>query len=191
VAAGLVTCVLTPEQTEGPFYVAGEKVRRNITEGRPGTPLTLRLKVVNASNCKAIKNAAVDIWHTDALGVYSGVQGSSGTFMRGNPANRRQTGSRSSRRSIPVGTTAEPCTSTSRCTSPATSSTRGSSTSRTPSPTACTPTRRTRAVPGRDTRNAADSIYRNGGSKFGARAAPQGGAGYVASLTMGVYTLLI
>jgi len=83
VASGLVTCVLTPEQTEGPFYVAGERVRRNITEGRPGTPLTLRLKVVNASNCRAIKNAAVDIWHTDALGVYSGVQGSSGTFMRG------------------------------------------------------------------------------------------------------------
>jgi protocatechuate 3,4-dioxygenase beta subunit len=83
VATGLVTCVLTPEQTEGPFYLAGEKVRRNITEGRPGTPVTLRLKVVNVSNCKPIKNAAVDIWHTDALGVYSGVQGSSGTFMRG------------------------------------------------------------------------------------------------------------
>src|SRR5215203_3700985 len=57
VASGAVTCVLTPEQTEGPYYIDGEKLRRNITEGRPGTPLTLRLKVVNASSCKAIRGA--------------------------------------------------------------------------------------------------------------------------------------
>ena len=84
VASGALTCVLTPELTEGPFYLPGERVRRNITEGRPGTPLTLKLKVVNASTCRAIKGAAVDIWHADAGGTYSGVQGSAGTtFMRG------------------------------------------------------------------------------------------------------------
>ena len=32
VAAGAVSCILTPEQTEGPYYIAGEKLRRNITE---------------------------------------------------------------------------------------------------------------------------------------------------------------
>jgi len=83
VASGAVSCVLTPELTEGPFYVAGEKVRRNIAEGRPGAALRLRLAVVNASTCKPIKGAAVDVWHCDALGAYSGVQGSSGTYMRG------------------------------------------------------------------------------------------------------------
>jgi protocatechuate 3,4-dioxygenase beta subunit len=83
VASGEISCVLTPELTDGPFYVSSAKVRRDITEGRPGTPLTLRLKVVNASTCKPIKGAAVDVWHTDALGAYSGVQGNSGTFMRG------------------------------------------------------------------------------------------------------------
>ena len=84
VATGAVACVLTPEMTEGPYYLPGEKVRRNITEGRPGTPLTLKLKVVNVSTCKAIKGAAVDIWHADAGGTYSGVQDSVGTtFMRG------------------------------------------------------------------------------------------------------------
>src|SRR5204863_6489132 len=62
---------------------AGEKLRRDIREGRPGTTLNLRLKVVNASNCRQIKGAAVDIWRTDALGVYSGVQSNAGTFMRG------------------------------------------------------------------------------------------------------------
>ena len=42
-AGDSVSCVLTPEQTEGPYYIAKEKLRRNITDGRPGTPLTLRL----------------------------------------------------------------------------------------------------------------------------------------------------
>jgi len=85
VASGAVRCVLTPEQTEGPFYIENEKVRRNITDGRRGTPLTLRATVVDASSCKPIKGAAVDIWHCDAGGVYSGFgQGaSSRTFLRG------------------------------------------------------------------------------------------------------------
>ena len=85
VASGEITCVLTPEQTDGPYYIADEKVRRNITEGKPGTPLSLRAFVVDASTCKPIKNAAVDIWHADAGGVYSGFgQGADNrTFMRG------------------------------------------------------------------------------------------------------------
>jgi protocatechuate 3,4-dioxygenase beta subunit len=85
VASGAVSCVLTPELTEGPYYVPSEKVRRNITEGKPGTRLDLRLTVVDASTCKAIKSAVVDIWHADALGVYSGAVASNpGTnFMRG------------------------------------------------------------------------------------------------------------
>jgi protocatechuate 3,4-dioxygenase beta subunit len=85
VASGAVKCVLTPEQTEGPYYIPNEKVRRNITEGRPGTVLALRLTVVDASTCRPIKGAAVDVWHADASGVYSGFgQGAaSRTFMRG------------------------------------------------------------------------------------------------------------
>jgi protocatechuate 3,4-dioxygenase beta subunit len=85
VASGAVKCVLTPEQTEGPYYIDGEKLRRNITEGRPGTPMLLRAFVVNAATCKAIKGATVDIWHADAGGVYSGFGQGSGnrTFMRG------------------------------------------------------------------------------------------------------------
>ena len=83
VATGAVTCVLAPELTEGPYYLAHERVRRNITEGKPGTPLRLNLKVVSTSSCKPIKGAAVDIWHADASGVYSGVAGNTGTFLRG------------------------------------------------------------------------------------------------------------
>src|SRR5438132_2705299 len=85
VASGEVSCVLTPEQTEGPYYIANEALRRNITEGRPGVPLSLRAFVVSASTCKPIKAAAVDIWHADAGGVYSGFGSgaASRTFMRG------------------------------------------------------------------------------------------------------------
>jgi protocatechuate 3,4-dioxygenase beta subunit len=82
--SGAVQCVLAPEQTEGPYYVAGEKVRRDITEGRPGAALALRLSVLNVATCKAIKNATVDIWHCDAGGVYSKFgAGAGANFLRG------------------------------------------------------------------------------------------------------------
>jgi protocatechuate 3,4-dioxygenase beta subunit len=85
VESGAVQCVLTPELTEGPYYIAGEKVRRDIRESHPGTLLTLRLRVLDASTCKPIKGAAVDIWHADAAGNYSGfgAGASSRTFLRG------------------------------------------------------------------------------------------------------------
>jgi protocatechuate 3,4-dioxygenase beta subunit len=85
VESGAVSCVLMPELTEGPYYIPGEKLRRNITDGRPGTPLILRLAVVDVSTCKPVRGAAVDIWHADAAGNYSGFASGSGsrTFMRG------------------------------------------------------------------------------------------------------------
>ncbi len=79
-------CVLTPEQEEGPFYIDLAQVRRDIVENRLGVPLTLALTIVDADTCEPIRNAAVDIWHCDALGVYSGEpsEDSEGeTFLRG------------------------------------------------------------------------------------------------------------
>jgi protocatechuate 3,4-dioxygenase beta subunit len=81
VAEGLVSCVLAPESTEGPFFLPGDKVRKNVTEGKPGTPLTLKLTVLDVSTCKAIKGAAVDIWHCDAAGTYAAATNK--TFLRG------------------------------------------------------------------------------------------------------------
>ena len=79
-------CVLTPAQDEGPFYIDLARVRRDIVEDRPGVPLALALTVVDAGSCEPIRDAAVDIWHCDALGVYSGEpsEGSAGTtYLRG------------------------------------------------------------------------------------------------------------
>jgi protocatechuate 3,4-dioxygenase beta subunit len=81
--ATTVDCILSPEQTEGPYYIDLDRVRSDITEGRPGAPLRLRIGVVDGDSCEPIGDAAVDVWHCDASGVYSGVQGDDGTFLRG------------------------------------------------------------------------------------------------------------
>src|SRR5688500_15732840 len=73
-------CILSPEQTEGPYYVDNDLVRSDITEGREGVPLDVRLTVQDATSCEAIEDATVEVWHCDALGEYSGVHGSEGNF---------------------------------------------------------------------------------------------------------------
>ena len=71
------SCVLTPELTQGPFYLADELIRVDITEGRPGVPLKLRIGVSDVNACTPLANAAVHVWHCDAHGFYSGVNANS------------------------------------------------------------------------------------------------------------------
>ena len=66
-------CTPTVAQTEGPYYLNLNLLRRDITEGRPGMPLTLRIQVVDSIRCAPLAGKAVDLWHADASGVYSGV----------------------------------------------------------------------------------------------------------------------
>lgn len=90
--AGLIStdvCMLSTEVTEGPFYIDPKLLRADITEGKPGLPMQLRLQVVTA-DCAPVAGARVDVWHCDALGVYSGVddRGEGGdttgqSFLRG------------------------------------------------------------------------------------------------------------
>jgi protocatechuate 3,4-dioxygenase beta subunit len=85
-ATSVPGCVLTPEQEEGPFYIDLAQVRQDIVEDRHGVPLALTVAIVDSKTCKSIRNAAVDIWHCDALGIYSGEpsEGSVGkTYLRG------------------------------------------------------------------------------------------------------------
>ena len=73
-----------PELTEGPYYLDLDLVRSDITEGGPGLPFDLRVDLVDAGSCEPLEGAAVDVWHCDAEGAYSGVQGAEGeTFCRG------------------------------------------------------------------------------------------------------------
>ncbi|MGJ4939891.1 intradiol ring-cleavage dioxygenase [Bradyrhizobium sp. HKCCYLS1011] len=64
-------CILTPQSEEGPYYLDPKLVRADITEGRPGVPLSFRLRVIEAGACTPIAGARVDIWHCDARGLYS------------------------------------------------------------------------------------------------------------------------
>lgn len=65
-------CTLMAEQEVGPYYVTGEMLRSDISEGKPGFPLELKIMVLDARTCQPLANAAVDVWHADALGLYSG-----------------------------------------------------------------------------------------------------------------------
>jgi protocatechuate 3,4-dioxygenase beta subunit len=187
VAAGLVTCVLTPEQTEGPYYIAGDKVRRTITEGRAGVALTLRLTVVDASTCKPIKGAAVDVWHCDAAGIYSGVEAQNTvgqTFLRGIQKTNAN--------GLATFQTIYPGWYRGRTVHIHVRVHIGGNIVHTGQlyfPDAVTDTVYERAPyssrPGRDTRNAPDNVYRNGGSKS-LMTVKRSGAGYVASVAMGV-----
>src|SRR5262245_28222860 len=65
-AASTGSCVVTPEETAGPYPDHLGMVntpaffRQDITEGRSGLPVTLALTVVNANkNCAALAGAAV------------------------------------------------------------------------------------------------------------------------------------
>ncbi|KZL87508.1 intradiol ring-cleavage dioxygenase-like protein [Colletotrichum incanum] len=71
--AGSGACMLTPEQTEGPLYVKGEEVRRELTEGERGVKMTIDIQVVDVRTCQPVTNAAVDFWSANSTGVYGGV----------------------------------------------------------------------------------------------------------------------
>ena len=91
-AASEDACILTPQAEEGPYYLDPKMVRAEVTEGKPGVPLALRLRVIEAGSCTPITGARVDIWHCDARGIYSAFPGqgdahnidqSGKTFLRG------------------------------------------------------------------------------------------------------------
>jgi protocatechuate 3,4-dioxygenase beta subunit len=71
---GAGVCTIMPEATEGPFYFDPGLERQDITEGKQGIELTVRLQAVDTS-CRPLPGARVDIWHCDAEGHYSGYPG--------------------------------------------------------------------------------------------------------------------
>jgi protocatechuate 3,4-dioxygenase beta subunit len=86
----LGTCKLTPTKIAGPTAIAEQLVRRDMSEGRPGQPMRLGLRVLDGS-CRPVDGAAVEVWHADVAGDYSAVHDTGGrkdegpgtTFLRG------------------------------------------------------------------------------------------------------------
>ncbi|MCI0395690.1 MAG: intradiol ring-cleavage dioxygenase [Chloroflexi bacterium] len=74
-------CVVRPELTEGPYFVDVALDRSDIRSD-PATgvvkegallALTFNVSQVSNGNCSPLPGVVVDIWHCDALGVYSAV----------------------------------------------------------------------------------------------------------------------
>ena len=142
---------------------------------------------MNASTCKPIAGAAVDIWHCDAGGVYSGFgQGSSSrTFMRGIQ--------RTNAKGVATFRTVYPGWYTGRTVHVHVKVHLGGRVVHTGQlyfQDALTDVVYRRSPyssrPGRDTRNAADSVFRNGGKRSMLRVR-RSGTGYVGTIAMGVH----
>jgi protocatechuate 3,4-dioxygenase beta subunit len=78
----LPSCVVRPDMTEGPYFVDEmlnrSDIRSDPTDGtvKDGLPLILKINVSQVGNdaCTPLSDAQVDVWHCDALGVYSDAQ---------------------------------------------------------------------------------------------------------------------
>jgi protocatechuate 3,4-dioxygenase beta subunit len=83
-------CIVTPEQTEGPYFsdlrLLRSDIRSDPADGsvRQGIPLslTLRVQAITGGRCAPIAGAIVDLWHCDAKGMYSDAR-DSGADTRG------------------------------------------------------------------------------------------------------------
>ncbi|KAI0121088.1 Intradiol ring-cleavage dioxygenase [Xylariales sp. AK1849] len=92
VFANNASCVLSPEETEGPYYVSGEYIRSNIAEDQGGIPLTVDVAVFDVETCEPVSNIWFEVWHCNSTGVYAGVP-SGGNFSSA-PENLNNTFSR-------------------------------------------------------------------------------------------------
>lgn len=71
--ASSTTCTATCQATAGPCYLVSTvpPTRLDISEGSDGLPVRLSFKLLNP-DCTPLVGASVEIWHTNAEGVYSG-----------------------------------------------------------------------------------------------------------------------
>jgi catechol 1,2-dioxygenase len=72
----LVACVPTAETVTGPFYRRGAPWRSRLcSPDEPGDPLTVTGTVTAMPDCRAVVDATLDIWQTNARGLYSNLLG--------------------------------------------------------------------------------------------------------------------
>lgn len=71
------TCKVGDSETDGPYPLYNKRdasiTHTDITEGKPGLPLSMAITIRNVNdNCAVVSNARVDVWHCDKDGYYSG-----------------------------------------------------------------------------------------------------------------------
>jgi protocatechuate 3,4-dioxygenase beta subunit len=65
------TCgVVTPRQTEGPFFTPNSPQRISLVEKGSSATRLLLVGTVLSAQCKPVPNALLDFWHADEEGAY-------------------------------------------------------------------------------------------------------------------------
>ncbi|KAF2969686.1 hypothetical protein GQX73_g3878 [Xylaria multiplex] len=82
------SCVLAPDNSNGPYFVYQEHIRSDIVEQTVGVPMHLELQFIDVTTCKPATQLLIDVWSCNATGQYSGVSaagqgGLSTTWLRG------------------------------------------------------------------------------------------------------------
>ncbi|KAI0377639.1 putative GPI anchored dioxygenase [Hypomontagnella monticulosa] len=82
------SCVLTPDNANGPYFVYQEHIRSDIVEDTVGVPLHLEMQFIDVQTCEPAVGILIDTWSCNATGAYSGVsaRGEGGlgtTYLRG------------------------------------------------------------------------------------------------------------
>lgn len=69
------SCILTPEITNGPYYVLGEAIRQDVKEDlySDGVDVYLEVQYLDIETCEPVEGLYIDIWNANATGVYSGI----------------------------------------------------------------------------------------------------------------------
>ena len=79
----LPSCIVRPEQTEGPYFVDGRLDRSDIRSDpasgaiKAGAALDVAIvvsRIADGGACTPLAGARVDLWQCDASGIYSGVK---------------------------------------------------------------------------------------------------------------------
>jgi catechol 1,2-dioxygenase len=72
----LVVCQPTADAARGPLYRSDAPWRTRLCPtGEPGEPLSITGKVLDANDCRSIADVTLDIWQTNARGLYSNLLG--------------------------------------------------------------------------------------------------------------------
>ncbi|KAL2688730.1 Intradiol ring-cleavage dioxygenase [Phyllosticta citricarpa] len=90
---GNTSWILAPEVTDGPYYVTGEMIRKNVKEAQysDGVDLYLEVQYVDVETREGVSGVYVDIWNANATAVCSEIytsgnyaaDGLNSTYLRG------------------------------------------------------------------------------------------------------------
>ncbi|KAI1844732.1 hypothetical protein JX266_009188 [Neoarthrinium moseri] len=81
------SCVLAPDNANGPYFVYQELIRQDVAEDLEGIPLHLEFQFIDVNTCEPA-DVLIDIWSCNSTGQYSGVSaegqgGLDSTYLRG------------------------------------------------------------------------------------------------------------